>query len=390
VKRRVPLLVAGVASVALVVSASAPFSSATSSGSGSSYAAAAQAGTVAAITPTVKACGLSLLGILGSCSTGVLSSISTSLLGSLLAPTTGIVSDIQAVPSSIASALAGGGLSASNSSAQLSRPNPQTDASGTPYLPTCGQGGWDASGAGNCYTGAPVTVPASALLGLNVSGVGGYATDDSSGYVGTADTTGVTLSLLGTSIGNLGAIWASAQCPNGGTGSCQASNSAVSGSFFSGAVTTQIASAGSTQVVKVNGASLVNGATATPNIAGIGVVTVGLTNQLLKLQIPLSTTQLKTLLPTLSGLLSLVSVTGTVTVAIGPGSTSTSSGASASGLTVAADLSLDVKISTLGVASVEVTAGGSISSPDLLNLSLGYASAAAGSAQGTWIDPGTI
>ena len=389
-KRRAPLLVAGIATVGLVLSASAPLSSATSSSTGSSYAAAGQSGSVAAITPTVKACALSLLGILGSCSTGVLSSISTSLLGSLLTPVNGIVSDVLAVPSSVVNGLTGAGLSASNPSTQLNRPNPQTDSSGTPYLPTCGQGGWDASGAGDCYTGAPVTVPTSAILGLNASTIGGYATDDSTGYVGTADTTGITLSLLGTSLGNLGTIWASAQCPNGGSGSCSASNSAVSGSFLSGAVTTQIASASGSQVVKVNGVTLVNGGTVSPTIAGIGQVTVGLTNQLLKLQIPLSTSQLTTLLPTLSGLTSLVSVTGALTVAVGPGSTSTSSGASATGLTLAADLSLDVKLSTLGVASVEVTAGGNINSPDLLNVSLGYASAIAGSAQGTWIDPGTI
>jgi len=390
VKRRAPLVAAGVAAVALVLSASAPLSSATSSSTGSSYAAAGQSGTVAAITPTVKACALSLLGILGSCSTGLLSSISTSLLGSLLTPVTGIVSDVQAVPSSVVSSLTGAGLSASNSTAQLSRPNPPTDSSGTPYLPTCGQGGWDASGAGDCYTGAPVTVPTSAILGLNSSTIGGYATDDSTGYVGTAETTGVTLNMLGTTIGNLGTIWAMAQCPNGGAGSCQANNSAVSGSFLSGVVTTQIAAAGSTQVVKVNGVGLVNGATANPTIAGIGQVTVGLTNQLLTLQIPISTAQLKTLLPTLSGLASLVSATGTVTIAVGPGSTSTSSGASASGLTLKADLSLDVKVSTLGVASVEITTGGNLSSPDLLNVSLGYASAIAGSAQGTWIDPASI
>jgi hypothetical protein len=382
---------------ASVLAASAATSGATTTANGTSYSAAGSAGTVSPITPAVKVCPLSLLGLLGSCTTGPLGAVN-GLLGSLLTPVTNIVSDIQTIPSSVVSALVGSGLSASQPAAQLTRPSPQNDpTTGAPNLPTCGQQGWDASGAGDCYTGLPVTIPASALLGLNVTGVGGYATDDTTGYIGAAQAAGVKLSLLGSSLGTIGTVWSQAQCSNNpSTPNCTAAYGAVnanilpSSTYPNGALNLKIANNGTDpQVLSINGAAL-SSSNKTVSVAGVGVVTVAVTNHLLTLTLALSTSQLTSLLPSLAGLSSLVSDTGTVTIGIGPGSSSTASGATASGLTISADLSLDIKLSVLGLASVEITTGAGISSPDLLNVSLAYSKATAGAAAASWIPAGLI
>jgi hypothetical protein len=396
VKARQLQLVAVAAATVGLLAASAPTSTAAgSSGTGSAYSAAGKAGTVSSITPTLKVCALSLLGILGSCNTGVLGAVN-GLTGSLLTSTTAIVSDIQSIPNTVVDALVGTGLSASQPSVQLSRPSPQFNAgTGAPNMPTCGRQGWDASGTGDCYTGVGVTVPTSAVLGVNVSGVSGYATDDTSGYVGAAQAAGVTLSMLGGSLGNLNTVWASAQCANSTSSpNCQASNSTVtanllpSAAYPSGALNLKV-SGTSEQVLSLNGSAL-SGSNNKVTVPGVGTVTVALNSNLLTLTIALSSSQLTSLVPSLVGLSSLVSDSGTITIAIGPGSTSTSSGASASGLTISADLSLAIKLSTLGLATVDITAGSGISSPDLLNVSLAYASATAGTAAASWVPSGLI
>jgi hypothetical protein len=391
---RIAVAAVGVVGLSLLA-ASATTSGATTAGTGTSYSAAASAGTVGSITPTVKVCPLSLLNILGSCTTGVLGTVN-GLLGSLLTPVTSIVSSIQAIPSSVVSALVGSGLSASQPTVQLTRPSPQNDATGVPNFPTCGQRGWDASGAGDCYTGLPVTIPTSALIGLNVTGVAGYATDDGTGYVGAAEAAGVKLSLLGSSLGNLGTVWSQAQCANNpSTPNCSAANSTLNASILpsstypSGALTVKIANSTAPQVLSINGAQL-SGTNNTVIVPGVGTVKVAVTNQLLTLTVSLSTSQLTSLLPTVAGLSSLVSDSGTVTIGIGPGTTSTTSGATASGLTISADVSLAVKLSVLGVATVDITAGSGIASPDLLNLNVAYSSATAGTAAASWIPAGSI
>jgi hypothetical protein len=378
-----------------LLTASVATSGATTSGTGTSYSAAASAGTVTAITPSVKVCPLSLLGILGTCTTGVLGTVN-SLLGSLLTPVTNLVSDIQAIPSSVVAALVGAGLSASQPATQLSRPSPEYDSSGTPNFPTCGRAGWDANGGGDCYTGLPVTIPTSALIGVNVTGVAGYATDDSSGYVGAAEAAGVKLSLLGGSLGTVGTVWSHAQCSNSpSTPNCSAANSTLNGTFLpsaaypNGALNIKVAGSGAPQVLSINGAAL-TGTNNSVIVPGVGKVTVAINNQLLTLSIALSTSQLTSLLPTTAGLSSLVSDSATVTIGIGPGSTSTTTGATASGLKISADVSLAVKLSVLGLASVDVTTGAGITSPDLLNLSIAYSSATAGTAAASWIPPGQI
>ena len=393
----VRVAIAAVAVVGLgLLAASAATSGASTSGSGTSYSAAASAGTVNPITPSVKVCPLSLLGILGTCTTGVLGAVN-GLLGSLLTPVSNIVAAVHSIPSSVVTALVGSGLSASQPTTQLARPNPQNDPStGAPNLPTCGQQGWDASGTGDCYTGLPVTIPTSAILGVNVTGVAGYATDDSTGYIGAAQAAGVKLALLGGSLGTIGTVWSQAQCSNSTSSpNCSAANSAVTGSLLpsatypNGALNFKVANSGDPSVLSINGAAL-SGTNNTVTVPGVGSVKVAINNHLLTLTIALSSSQLTSLVPTLSGLSSLVSDTGTVTIGIGPGSTSTANGATASGLTISADLSLDVKLSVLGVATAEITTGAGITSPDLLNLNVAYSSATAGTAAASWIGPGLI
>ena len=390
------LAVAAVSVVAAsVLTASVATSGAATSGTGTSYSAAAQAGSVNAITPSLKVCALSLLGILGSCTTGVLGTVN-GLLGSLLTPVSNIVSSIQAIPSGIVTALVSSGLSASQPSTQLHRPNPEYDGAGTPNFPTCGQAGWDSSGGGDCYTGLPVTIPTTALVGVNVTGVTGYATDDSSGYVGAAEAAGVKLSLLGGSLGTVGTVWSHAQCSNNaGAPNCAASNSTLTGTFLpsstypNGALNVKVAGSGAPQVLSINGSAL-SGTNNTVSVPGVGTVKVAISNQLLTLSISLSTSQLTALLPTTAGLSSLVSDSATVTIAIGPGATSTASGATASGLTISADVSLALKLSVLGLATVDITTGAGITNPDLLNLNVAYSAATAGSPAASWIPAGQI
>jgi hypothetical protein len=390
------IAVAAVAVVAAgVLTASIATSGATTSGNGTSSSVAAQAGTVSSIAPTIKVCPLSLLNILGTCTTGVLGTVNT-LLGSLLTPVSNLVSDIQAIPSGVVTALVTNGLSASQPSTQLTRPNPEYDSNATPRFPTCGQAGWDSSGGGDCYTGLPVTIPTTALVGVNVTGVTGYATDDGTGYVGAAEAAGVKLSLLGGSLGTIGTVWSHAQCSNNASApNCAATNSTLNGTFLpsaaypSGALNVKIANSGAPQVVSINGGAL-SGINNTVAVPGVGTVAVAISNQLLTLTITLSTSQLTSLLPTTAGLSSLVSDSGTVTIAIGPGTTSTTSGATASGLTISADVSLALKLSVLGLATVNITTGSGITNPDLVNLSVAYSTATAGSPAASWIPAGQI
>jgi hypothetical protein len=191
-------------------------------------------------------------------------------------------------------------------------------------------------------------------------------------------------------------VWSQAQCSNSATTpNCAASNSTLNGTFLpsatypNGALNVKIASSGVPQVLSINGSAL-TGTNNFVTVPGVGKVTVAINGSLLTLTIALSTSQLTSLLPTTAGLSSLVSDSGTVTIGIGPGTTSTASGATASGLKISADVSLAVKLSVLGLATVDIAAGSGISSPDLLNLNVAYSSATAGSPAASWIPAGQI
>ncbi|MCW2496929.1 hypothetical protein [Jatrophihabitans sp.] len=374
-----------------VVAASAPSSSsATGATNGSAYASAGYSGNLAAVSATLTG---SIFGVsLSALQSAILAPVQ-STLGAL---TTSLSQNtlnglVQAAP-----------VSASNDSTMLTRP--------TSGYPTCGSGGWDASGTGNCYNPTQTLNIAAAPLATVTTGLlQGYATDDATGYVGASSVASPVVSLLGLNILNLGLVQSQATCNQ--TPTCAATETMSSSSLLGGAVTMSVANG--VDSVAVNGVSLLPSTSKTITFSGMStkislnatnLVTVAITlnssTLLTALGIPSIFSSLPSLLSGLLGGLTNGGVSATLTVTVGPGNTIvTGTNATAWGLAVTADLEASVSIGGLSLLGLLPLSGGVTlsvgdttpgSGPNLLNMEFGYARAQAGTAAASWLDPGTI
>ncbi len=284
---------------------------------------------------------------------------------------TPLTSAVTALPGTLVSDLVGGlsgtGLVANSTSSSQSPPG-----SG---FPTCTSGGWSTD---NCYSVASVPVPAAPVLNLTTGALQGYAAADSSGAYASAQTAGVSLSLLGVNIGTLGVVSSTSQCL--ASTACSSGSSITGVSLLNGTVAVKSASDGSL-LVSVNGggyASLAALGQSTVSAAGLSAI-VGPSNGYLKVAISLSLDQLLTGLG-ISDVLSSLNASDsgsqiTLTLMLG-GRQDSASETRAWGLRLGVGLTADIGISVLGLVSAAVSVTDSSATGDLVDLQLAYTSAA--------------
>lgn len=295
----------------------------------------------------------------------------TPVLNQVVTPLT---SQLSALPGTLVSDLAtltGGGYSASSNGSTTSPPS-----SG---YPTCSAGGWTSD---NCFGPTVPNVAAAPLLSVGTGTLQGYATADSTGAYGQARTAGVMLTVLGLPIGNLGAVESSAQCLS--TGVCKGQATLADLSLLGGAITARTGDDGSLQVALNHSAFATVGSYGSPTtLAGTGLTaSAQAAGGRLKVTISLSLDQLLSALGVPNTLVDLnasdAGSTIALTVTIGSSSSSDSESAKAAGLQIGLGVNAAIGISILGLATIQVAAQDTSDTGDLVDLQLGYTTAASG------------
>jgi hypothetical protein len=326
-----------------------------------SYAAAAKVTPGGGVTPQLTTSGA--LGSLLDFLTPVLNQVVTPLTTQLTGLPSTLVADL-------VTGLTASGYSAASPTSAQSPP-----ASG---FPNCSSNGWSAD---DCFGPLVPTVSAAPLLTVGSGTLQGYAAADSTGAFGQAQTAGVLLSVLGISVGNLGAATSASQCLSSRV--CTSSATLTSLSLLGGTVAAKTASDGSL-LVSLSGGSyaalstLSSPVTLTP--AGILSASAQAVGGALQLKIGLSLTDLLSAfgIPNVLASLNATDTGSTVslTLTIGPGTKSATDSATAWGLEVGIGLSANIQLSILGLVTVGVVVPADSTTGNLVDLQLAYTSAA--------------
>lgn len=327
---------------------------------GASYSAAAKVTPGAGVAPVVTTTGA--IGGLLDFLTPVLDQVVTPLTAALTTLPSTLISDLVA-------GLTGSGYVANSPTSAQSPP-----ASG---FPTCGSNGWSTD---DCYGPLVPTISAAPLLTLGTGTLQGYAAADSTGAYARSRTAGLTLSLLGVSVGNIGVSDSTSQCL--ATRVCSSTASLTGVSLLGGAVRVQSDSSGAVQVSLNNGSFVaLSSLTSSTTVSAAGVTAhVQGQGSMLRVGIDLSLTQLLGALGVADVLGTLgatdAGTTASLTLTVGTGKATATDTTKAWGLELGVGLSANVAISVLGLISVGVSAPDTTTNGDLFDAQFAYTAAA--------------